>query len=108
MYNCLLYLLSLNVFSCAHQEPGTNAEIKEFATGKYGVTFDMFAKLNVNGSNADPLWDYLKNKQGGLLGKLVLSCPLHHMVLKGPRACTMRASHRLLCCYDCKFDVHDI
>ncbi len=51
------------------QEPGTNAEIKEFATGKYGVKFDMFSKINVNGDNADPLYKYLKSKQGGTLGK---------------------------------------
>ena len=42
------------------QEPGTEAEIKEFATGKYNVTFDMFSKINVNGGDAHPLWVYLK------------------------------------------------
>ena len=42
------------------QEPGTEAEIKEFATGKYNVTFDMFSKINVNGEDAHPLWVYLK------------------------------------------------
>ena len=41
------------------QEPGTEAEIKEFA-GKYNVTFDMFSKINVNGGEAHPLWVYLK------------------------------------------------
>jgi len=49
------------------QEPGTEAEIKEFATTKYNVTFDMFSKINVNGGDAHPLWVYLKNKQGGFL-----------------------------------------
>ena len=42
------------------QEPGTEANIKEFATGKYNVTFDMFSKINVNGGDAHPLWVYLK------------------------------------------------
>ena len=42
------------------QEPGTEAEIKEFATGKYNVTFDMFSKINVNGGDTHPLWVYLK------------------------------------------------
>ena len=42
------------------QEPGTEAEIKEFATGKYNVTFDMFSKINVNGAETHPLWVYLK------------------------------------------------
>jgi len=66
--------LRILAFPCnqfGSQEPGTNAEIKEFATGKYGVKFDMFAKLNVNGSNADPLWDYLKSKQSGTLGNFI-------------------------------------
>jgi len=57
---CLFYII---------QEPGTNEEIKAFATEKYGVKFDMFAKINVNGSNADPLYKYLKSKQGGTLGE---------------------------------------
>jgi len=49
------------------QEPGTESEIKEFATSKYNVTFDMFSKINVNGGDAHPLWVYLKQKQGGFL-----------------------------------------
>jgi len=52
------------------QEPGTNAEIREFANG-YGVTFDMYAKINVNGSEAHPLYDFLKKKQGGTLGSFI-------------------------------------
>jgi len=48
------------------QEPGTNEEIKAFADG-YGVKFDMFEKIDVNGSDAHPLWKYLKAKQGGML-----------------------------------------
>jgi len=52
------------------QEPGTNAEIREFANG-YGVTFDMYAKINVNGSDAHPLYDFLKKKQGGTLGSFI-------------------------------------
>lgn len=41
------------------QEPGTNEEILEFATSKYGVTFPMFAKIEVNGDNAAPLYQFL-------------------------------------------------
>jgi len=48
------------------QEPGTNEEIKAFAAG-YGVKFDMFEKIDVNGSDAHPLFKYLKAKQGGML-----------------------------------------
>lgn len=53
------------------QEPGTNEEIKKFATEKYGVKFDMFSKIDVNGSNADPLWQYLKKMQSGTLGDFI-------------------------------------
>ena len=42
------------------QEPGTNAEILEFARSKYGVTFPMFAKLEVNGDGAAELYRTLK------------------------------------------------
>ena len=41
------------------QEPGTAKEISEFCTSEYGVTFDMFAKSNVNGDDASPLYKYL-------------------------------------------------
>ena len=49
------------------QEPGTEQEIKAFATGTYNVTFDMFSKIDVNGGSTHPLWAYLKDKQGGFL-----------------------------------------
>jgi glutathione peroxidase len=41
------------------QEPGTNKEIKEFCSLNYGVTFDMFSKISVKGSDQDPLYEYL-------------------------------------------------
>lgn len=53
-----------------HQEPGTEAEIKKFAEG-YGVKFDMFSKVRVNGNDAHPLWNFLKSKQGGTLGNFI-------------------------------------
>ncbi len=43
------------------QEPGTNAEILEFASSKFGVTFPMFAKIEVNGPSAAPLYEYLRS-----------------------------------------------
>lgn len=54
----------------APQEPGTNAQIKAFAEG-YGVKFDMFSKIDVNGDDAHPLWKWLKEqpKGRGTLGK---------------------------------------
>ena len=42
------------------QEPGTNTDIEQFARNKFDVKFDLFSKVNVNGSQADPLFNYLK------------------------------------------------
>ena len=50
------------------QEPGDAEEIKNFCALKYDVTFPMFAKVDVNGANAHPLFDYLKKAKPGLLG----------------------------------------
>ena len=45
------------------QEPGTEAEIKEFCTSKYHVTFPMFAKISVKGDDQDPLYKFLTSKE---------------------------------------------
>jgi glutathione peroxidase len=50
------------------QEPGTAQEIATFCSQKYDVTFPMFAKIDVNGSHAHPLFNHLKNAKSGLLG----------------------------------------
>lgn len=50
------------------QAPGTDTEIANFCTSRFGTTFDRFAKIDVNGENEDPLYTYLKKAQGGLLG----------------------------------------
>jgi glutathione peroxidase len=50
------------------QEPSTEAKIKEFCSLNYGVTFPMFAKIEVNGENAHPLYTLLKEQCPGLLG----------------------------------------
>jgi glutathione peroxidase len=50
------------------QEPGDEAEIQNFCSLTYDVSFPMAAKIDVNGSDADPLWTHLKSKQSGLLG----------------------------------------
>lgn len=47
------------------QEPGTDAEIQEFCQVNYDVTFPVFAKVDVNGPNAIPLYDYLREAQPG-------------------------------------------
>ena len=51
-----------------HQEPGDEAEIKDFCSLRYDVTFPMFSKVDVNGSDAHPLWTWLKDEKGGFLG----------------------------------------
>ena len=50
------------------QEPGTEAEIMNFCRVNFGVTFPMFAKIEVNGEGAHPLYRYLKRAQPGVLG----------------------------------------
>ena len=50
------------------QEPGSEEEIESFCEVNYGVTFPMFAKIDVNGKNAAPLYEYLKTSRPGLLG----------------------------------------
>jgi glutathione peroxidase len=51
-----------------HQEPGDEAEIKSFCALTYDVTFPMFAKIEVNGEGAHPLYRFLKKQAPGLLG----------------------------------------
>ncbi len=50
------------------QEPGEAEEIGAFCEKNYGVSFPMFEKVDVNGDNAHPMFDYLKKAQPGLLG----------------------------------------
>jgi glutathione peroxidase len=50
------------------QEPGDASQIEEFCASKYAVSFPMFAKIDVNGSAAHPLYQYLKSEKSGLLG----------------------------------------
>jgi glutathione peroxidase len=50
------------------QEPGDAKEIEQFCSGNYAITFPMFCKIDVNGGNAHPLYQYLKSEKSGLLG----------------------------------------
>lgn len=52
-----------------NQEPGENKEVKNFCQINYGVTFNMFEKIDVNGSNTHPIYKYLKEQEKGLLTK---------------------------------------
>ena len=51
-----------------HQDPGSNGEIGEFCQRNYGVSFQMFGKIDVNGESADPLYQYIKAQAPGILG----------------------------------------
>ncbi|WP_263355536.1 glutathione peroxidase [Acidicapsa ligni] len=55
------------------QEPGTSAEIAQFCELNYGVSFPIFAKIDVNGPNAHPLYKFLKQEKPGILGVVGLS-----------------------------------
>lgn len=51
-----------------HQEPGDDSEIRQFCEMNFGVTFPLFKKIEVNGDNAHPLYQYLKKQARGVLG----------------------------------------
>ncbi|KAI3405185.1 GPX2 [Candida oxycetoniae] len=51
-----------------NQEPGSNEQIGEFCKLNYGVTFPVLGKINVNGDNADPVYQWLKSQKSGFLG----------------------------------------
>ena len=55
----------------ANQDPGSNDEIGAFCQRKYDVTFPMFAKVDVNGSKAHPLYKWLRAEKGGRLGSAI-------------------------------------
>jgi glutathione peroxidase len=50
------------------QEPGSEKEIAQFCETSFGVSFPMFAKIDVNGDNAHPLYQWMKEQKPGLLG----------------------------------------
>jgi len=51
-----------------NQEPGSAADIQTFCQTSYGVSFPLFAKIEVNGENTHPLYDHLKHAARGMLG----------------------------------------
>lgn len=55
-----------------HQEPGDADEIRQFCQLNYDVSFPLFAKIEVNGSDAPPLWRWLKSACPGLLGSTAI------------------------------------
>lgn len=63
-----LVILGFPCDQFGHQEPGDEAEIRNFCSLTYDVDFPMFAKVDVNGGKAHPLWAWLKDQKSGLLG----------------------------------------
>jgi glutathione peroxidase len=55
----------------ANQDPGSNEEIGAFCQKNYGVSFEMFGKVDVNGDEAHPLFEWLRSEQGGVLGDAI-------------------------------------
>jgi glutathione peroxidase len=63
--------LEILAFPCnqfAGQEPGSNAEIRAFCTDAYAISFPLFAKIEVNGSKAEPVYRFLQQQAPGLFG----------------------------------------
>jgi glutathione peroxidase len=63
-----LVILGFPCDQFGHQEPGTEDEIAEFCSVNYGVSFPMFAKIDVNGKDAHPVYQWLRTEKGGMLG----------------------------------------
>jgi glutathione peroxidase len=66
--------LEILAFPCnqfMNQEPGTDEEIASFCNLNFGITFPVFAKVDVNGPTAHPLYQYLQENSPGILGKSI-------------------------------------
>lgn len=63
-----LVVLAFPCDQFGHQEPGNADEIRHFCTTSYNVTFPLFAKIEVNGAHAHPLYRFLKQEAKGVLG----------------------------------------
>ena len=66
-----LVILGFPCNQFANQEPGDEKSISEGCVLNYGVTFQMFSKVDVNGDNAHPLYKYLKKELGSLFGSKI-------------------------------------
>jgi len=66
-----LVILGVPCNQFGNQEPGTEKEISEGCLINYGVTFQMFSKIEVNSDNAHPIYKYLKDKLPGFPGKKI-------------------------------------
>ena len=65
------------------QEPGTDKEIAEFCSVNYGVTFPLFAKVDVNGDNEHPLFAWLKSQKKGIFGTAAIKWNFSKFLIDG-------------------------
>ncbi|SFU44691.1 glutathione peroxidase [Nitrosomonas eutropha] len=63
-----LVVLAFPCNQFGHQEPGNEREIQAFCSSDYSISFPLFAKIEVNGTNTHPLYQYLKGEKPGVLG----------------------------------------
>ncbi len=73
-----------------HQEPGDEAEIKNFCALNYDVSFPLFAKIDVNGGNAHPLYQWLKSQKPGVLGTEAIKWNFTKFLIDGNGAVVRR------------------
>jgi len=66
-----------------HQEPGNEDEILQFCELNFGVTFPLFAKINVNGPHAHPLYQYLTKAKRGILGSSAIKWNFTKFLIDG-------------------------
>jgi glutathione peroxidase len=66
-----------------NQEPGTEADIKQFCSTNYGVTFPMFSKIDVNGRDAHPLYRFLTSQKRGMLGRRAILWNFNKFLING-------------------------
>lgn len=66
-----LVVIGLPCDQFANQEPGDDAEIEEFCRINFGVTFPLTTKVDVNGKNTSPVFAFLRERTGGLLGSSI-------------------------------------
>lgn len=64
-----LVILGFPCNQFSNQEPGTNKDIAEFCSLNYGVSFQMFSKIDVNGADTHPVYRFLKSQKGGTFGE---------------------------------------
>jgi glutathione peroxidase len=76
------------------QEPGDEQEIRSFCSSRYDVTFPMFAKVDVNGGDADPLFEHLKSEAPGVLGSEAIKWNFTKFLVDGEGRVLKRYSPR--------------